>query len=179
MLPSFNSEIITGKTRIFSERQSGNANALEWHRRRLLGKGSDDHMDAKHLRPLPEFESPPVSEVALSIEFLPLPAWRVSHAGLYWSHIRKDYPHTDVQPPIPSQIEKFGEGLWQPPLLRFEISNPDVTRSWFITEDRTRLIQIQRDRFVINWRKVHGDEVYPRYDREMRPRFELEWGHFK
>jgi uncharacterized protein (TIGR04255 family) len=136
-------------------------------------------MDAKHSGPLPEFESPPVSEVALSVEFLPLPDWRGSHAGLYWSHIRKDYPRTDVRPPIPSQIEKFGEGLWQPPLLRIEISNPDVTRSWFITEDRTRLVQIQRDRFIINWRKVHGSEVYPRYDKEMRPRFEREWGHFK
>jgi len=129
--------------------------------------------------PLPEFESPPVSEVALSVEFLPLPAWRSSHAGLYWSYIRKDYPHTDVQPPVPSQIEKFGEGLWQPPMLRFEVSNADVTRSWFIAEDRTRLIQVQRDRFIINWRKVHGDEIYPRYDKEMRPLFEREWRHFK
>jgi uncharacterized protein (TIGR04255 family) len=40
------------------------------------------------------------------------------------------------------------------------------------------LIQVQRDRLIINWRKVKGDETYPRYLDEMRPRFEREWREF-
>jgi uncharacterized protein (TIGR04255 family) len=128
---------------------------------------------------LPEFEYPPVSEVALSVEFQPLENWRSPHAGLYWARISSDYPHTDVQAALPSQIEEFGEKFWQRPGVRFEIVNPDVSRFWFLAEPPTRLIQVQRDRFILNWRKVHGDEVYPRYAKEIRPRFEIEWARFK
>jgi uncharacterized protein (TIGR04255 family) len=62
---------------------------------------------------------------------------------------------------------------------QFELANPDINRFWFVADPATHLIQIQRDRFIINWRKVQGDEAYPRYDKEMRPRFEREWRHFK
>jgi uncharacterized protein (TIGR04255 family) len=127
---------------------------------------------------LPEFENPPVSEVALSVQFSPLENWRSAHAGLYWGRINKNYPHTDTQPPLPSQIEKFGAEFWQRPMVRVEFANPDIGRSWFISDPPTKLIQVQRDRFIINWRKVKGDETYPRYLHEMRPRFEREWREF-
>lgn len=130
--------------------------------------------------PLPEFENPPISEVALSVEFAPLENWRSPHAGLYWGQINKTYPKTEVQAPLPSQVEKYGEEFWQNrPGIRIELANPDISRFWFLSDPPTKLIQIQRDRFVINWRKVKGDEIYPRYFKEMRPRFEREWKEFK
>jgi uncharacterized protein (TIGR04255 family) len=128
--------------------------------------------------PLPEFEKPPVSEVAMGVEFLPLANWRSPHAGLYWGRINKEYPQTEVQPPLPSQIEKFGEEFWAQPAFRVELANPDSNRSWFLADPATKLVQVQRDHFIINWRKVRGDEVYPRYLKEIRPRFEREWKHF-
>jgi uncharacterized protein (TIGR04255 family) len=128
---------------------------------------------------LPEFEAPPVSEVALSVEFSPLENWRSPHAGLYWSRINQAYPQSETQPPLPSQIEKFGEEFWVQPSLRVEFVNPDISRFWFIADPPTKLIQVQRDRFVVNWRRVKGDETYPRYFDEMRPRFEREWTDFK
>ena len=129
--------------------------------------------------PLPEFDKPPVSEVALSVEFSPLENWRSPHAGLYWANIQKEYPNTEVQAPVPSQIETFGESQWQRPGFRVELASPDATRLWFLSEPPTKLIQVQRNRFIVNWRKVKGDEIYPRYFKEMRPRFEREWKGFK
>jgi uncharacterized protein (TIGR04255 family) len=128
--------------------------------------------------PLPEFDNPPVSEVAISVEFDPLEGWRSPHAGLYWGSIKTDYPRTEAQPPLPSQIEKFGDAFPQIPMLRVEVVNPEIMRFWFLAEPPTHLIQVQRDRFIINWRKVRGDEKYPRYA-EMLPRFAREWAQFQ
>jgi uncharacterized protein (TIGR04255 family) len=129
--------------------------------------------------PLPEFENPPVSEVVLSLEFLPLAGWQAAHAGLYWSQISEEYKSTEVHPPLPSQVEKFGEGLGQRQTVTIELMNPNLTRFWFVADPGNYLIQVQRDRFIINWRKVTGNEIYPRYEHEMRPRFEREWAKFK
>ena len=128
--------------------------------------------------PLPEFEDPPVSEVSLSVVFAPLVNWRSAHAGLYWSSIKNQYPHTETHPPLPTQIEQFDPNFIQRPTVVFEVVNPDIARFWFVADPATKLIQVQRDRFVINWRKVKGDETYPRYIAEMRPRFDREWKDF-
>ena len=127
---------------------------------------------------LPEFETPPVSEVAISIEFTALPNWRGPHAGLYWGKIARDYPKTEVQLPLPSQIEPAGQAL-QPQTVRVEMMSPDLSRVWFIANPPTDLIQIQRNRFIVNWRKVNGTETYPRYQKHVRPRFLQEWKRFQ
>jgi uncharacterized protein (TIGR04255 family) len=129
--------------------------------------------------PLPEFANPPVSEVALSVEFAAIDGWRPAHAGLYWGRIKSDYPLTEAQSVLNSQIERFGESFPQAPAVTFEVADPNAIRFWFISDDRTRVVQVQRDRFVVNWRKVTGNEVYPRYEHEMRPRFVQEWQRFE
>jgi uncharacterized protein (TIGR04255 family) len=63
-------------------------------------------------------------------------------------------------PPVPPQLIQF----------QFE-HDPNAVRCWFLTTDDTELIQVQRNRFIQNWRKVKGDEVYPRYDTRLRPAF--------
>lgn len=129
---------------------------------------------------LPEFQNPPVSEVALSVEFLPLQRWLSPYAGLYWDQISNEYPGIAVHAPLPSQIEKFGGEFWQNrATMRVALPSPDFNRVWFLSEPPTRLIQIQRDRYIVNWRKVQGNEAYPRYRDEIRPRFQKEWGRFK
>lgn len=129
----------------------------------------------------PEFGRPPVSEVAISVQFVPLDNWRGPHAGLYWSRISADYPNTEVQPPLLSLVERFGVDFWQreqPIQIRLAGPNPQM-RTWFIGKQPTDLVQVQRDRFVVNWRKVKGDETYPRYHAELRSRFEREWARFR
>ena len=131
------------------------------------------------LRPLPEYANPPVSEVVLSVEFLPLEGWKGSHGGRFWAEIVQEYPQTEVQPMLPSQIEQFGEDVWKQRPVQVEFGDPDWARFWFIGEPPTRLIQVQRNRFIVNWRKIQGDEVYPRYVNDIRPRFQREWERFK
>jgi uncharacterized protein (TIGR04255 family) len=130
---------------------------------------------------LPEYDNPPVSEVALSVLFSPLEKFRSPHLGLYWAEINKEYPTTESQMPIPPQIERFGEELWSNhPKFRVEIAGPwETGRTWFIGEPPTRVLQIQNNRFTFNWRKVKGDETYPRYAKEISPRFRREWDRFR
>lgn len=135
---------------------------------------------ASSTKPLPEFEQPPVSEVALSVQFQPLENWRAPHAGVFWSTIQPQFPHVEVHNALPALHEKFGEEFWQQvPQFQFETINPNSIRTWFVESTRSWLIQVQPDRFVVNWRKVTGDEVYPRYVSAVRPRFVAEWQRFR
>ncbi len=36
-------------------------------------------------------------------------------------------------------------------------------RQWLISADGTRLVQVQQDRLVVNWRKIAEEDAYPRY----------------
>ncbi|MDE0146441.1 MAG: TIGR04255 family protein [Nitrospira sp.] len=126
---------------------------------------------------LPEYSSPPVIETVLGVQFSPLSSFQVPHFGLFWNRVRQAYPHVEVQPPLspvfgPS-VPKDTRGQVQ---IRFEAGPPDF-RCWFKNQEQTHLMQIQRDRFVVNWRKVTGQEVYPRYA-QFRPRFQNEWTEF-
>lgn len=127
---------------------------------------------------LPSFENPPVTEVALGVEFAPLTGWRSAYAGLYWAAIKDEFPGTEIQPPLPSQIESLDEVFWPHPSVRLEMGNPDMNRMWFLSEPSNRLIQLQKNRFIFNWRKVSGDEAYPRYFDYVRPQFEQAWEGF-
>lgn len=132
-------------------------------------------------RPLPEFHRPPVTEVAISVQFEPLAWWRVAHAGLFWSQIKSDYPLTEAQIPLPPQVERFEEDRLFPqaPTLSIGAVDPDTARVWFLSEDQTKIVQVQQDRFIINWRQIGGTEKYPRYAEELRPRFEREYRIFQ
>lgn len=127
---------------------------------------------------LPEFSRPPVVETVLGVQFGPLDAFTVSHFGLYWTRIRDEYPKVEVQPPLRPVTERFGADaqIGEPGLEVSLVTGPEI-RCWFIDPSDTRLVQIQRDRFILNWRKVKRDEAYPRY-RTLRPKFEEEWKRF-
>jgi uncharacterized protein (TIGR04255 family) len=128
------------------------------------------------LQPLPEFDAPPVEEVALGVEFPQIDGWRIPHFGLFWQQIRADYPAFDVQPPVPSQIESPTILPREPGHLRLSF-DPNNVRCWFLDETKNNLLQVQPDRFLRNWRQVTGDEAYPRYA-VLRPAFERDWHRF-
>lgn len=128
-------------------------------------------------RTLPDFEDPPVVETVLGVEFAPLEKWGIPHFGLFWSEIRSEYPRFEVQPPLDSQIEKFSKEVGQPRMVRFEVLSQPPVRCWFIDQSGRRILQVQNDRFVHNWRKVGTAETYPHYE-NIRPIFEPEWERF-
>jgi uncharacterized protein (TIGR04255 family) len=133
-----------------------------------LGLVSPDKVIAQAImsRPkLPDFELPPVIEVALSMQFDALLDLRAIHLGDLWDIFgRSDFPSTEEQPPLPPQFEKAGSsrGLLPPQIQILNV--PPLPRYFFISGSGSEIIQIQQDRFVYNWRKREGSDVYPRFE---------------
>ena len=114
---------------------------------------------------LPTFQNPPVDETVVGVQFVPL-AITVPHFGLYWESIKDRYPTFETQLPIVTPPEMQSE---QP---NFEfVQDPNFVRCWFSDERKNFLLQLQRDRFLTNWRKIDASDVYPRYEAAVRPRF--------
>lgn len=112
---------------------------------------------------LPEFEHPPVVEVALGVQFEPLPAFSSKHLALLWEGWREESPVWEEQAPLQPVTEWFGVP-GQPSLnFRFDFGAlPPMRRALFFSEDRRELRQVQADRFARNWKKTV--DPYPRYD---------------
>lgn len=127
-------------------------------------------------RDLPDYEDPPVVETVLGVEFAPL-KWSIPDFGLFWSTIRDEYPRVEVEPPIGSQIEKFGPDAQLPAQPTIELIKTPPVRCHFFDRSGTRLLQVQNDRFIHNWRKTGPKEQYPHYE-NIRPIFEKEWNRF-
>ena len=71
-----------------------------------------------------------------------------------------EYNQCEETAPLIPMIERFGElssADVQPP------SEPFLPRIWFVHKEESGIIQVQRDRFLHNWRKA-GTE-YPHYER--------------
>ncbi|MEG4582983.1 TIGR04255 family protein [Microcoleus sp. MON1_C5] len=112
-------------------------------------------------RQLPSYDQPPVSEVVCSVLFDSIEALLSPHIGLLWQRFQPDYPFCDDVAPLPSKVEVFNNPIIEPQL---ELSNIfPLPRVWFISSDETRVIQIQRDRLIHNWRKISLNSEYPRY----------------
>jgi uncharacterized protein (TIGR04255 family) len=126
---------------------------------------------------LPSFNKPPVIETVLGIEFAPIEGWGIPTFGLYWSQIRKEYPTYEVQPPLASSVEKF-DAPAEPMLPSVQLLTASESRCWFASTDDSSLIQIQHDRFLLNWRKGEADRPYPRYEDFVKPAFKKEWLRF-
>jgi len=132
------------------------------------------------MRPdLPDFKKPPLVEVALSVQFERLTEMKTHHVGLLWSEYRTSYPLVEEQPLLQPAIETFSNGHPRLPGFSLRVSeSPEFPRCWFLNNDKTRLVQVQSDRFAYNWRKVEGDEQYPRYE-DVRENFIKEFKLFE
>ncbi|MGH7174475.1 MAG: TIGR04255 family protein [Gemmataceae bacterium] len=125
----------------------------------------------------PEFERPPVDEVAMGVQFDPLPNFRAAHIGCFWARIREEYPHTEEQAPLFPAVEPSEFKPSAPTVSAVALAVPPLPRCWFLNQDKSQLIQIQSDRFLRNWRHVKGDESYPRFARLFQD-FRQAWDKF-
>src|SRR5208283_4765348 len=103
---------------------------------------------------LPDFGNPPVVETVLGVEFAPLSKWGIPHFGLFWNGIRDEYPRFEVQPPLESAPEKFTKQDKLLPQISFQLVSHIPVRCWFVHQSDARLLQVQNNRFIHNWRKV-------------------------
>jgi uncharacterized protein (TIGR04255 family) len=115
---------------------------------------------------LPEFEEPPVVEVAISLQFKALESLRTPQIGMLWGVFRAEgYSRIEEHGELEPAIEEF-EGISLPKVgIRVQTFDdaPPPPRVWFLNEPQNELIQIQRDRLIVNWRRGAHAEPYPRY----------------
>lgn len=90
-----------------------------------------------------------LKEMVIGVVFKPIPEFKAAHYGLFWHRIRDRFPVCMDVPPLPSVLEGVSSG---------EMSF--LPRVWYITRDEDRLLQIQPDRFLLNWRKREISDVY-------------------
>lgn len=126
--------------------------------------------------PMPHFDSPPVIETLLGVQFSPLPRFSIAHLGLYWSRVRGKYPVQEIKPPLAPVLEEEQRPVAGPAFGLQLVAEPEA-RCWLIDASATQLVQIQGDRFIRNWRKVREGDRYPSYE-SLKPRFIEDWGQF-
>jgi uncharacterized protein (TIGR04255 family) len=117
---------------------------------------------------LPEFDRPPVVEVAVGVQFRPLPGLRGLNLAPLQAIWRESYPVAEEQPPLVPVVEGDPQGVRQ---LQLSLIPVPVVRQWFLSESGSQLIQVQPDRLLVNWRTGDPPEEYPRYA-QMRSVFE-------
>lgn len=128
--------------------------------------------------PLPSYERPPVTEVVMAAYFAPIMGLHVGHLGLYWELLRDSLPQVQQQPALPPQEpENFGPASVGSGFRVELVAAPALPRTWFVSDDGALVVQIQHDRFVLNWRRVDDATEYPRYP-AIRERFESYLGGF-
>ncbi len=123
---------------------------------------------------LPKFRKPPVVEVALSVQFERLPT--TIQLALSWEKFRDRFPSIQEHPELESTVERFG--VIAPPTIQFSVNPISAPRLWFVNTDNSELIQVQRDRFIRNWRKTNDGSDYPSYEK-LRVAFEDDWKVFE
>ena len=112
-----------------------------------------------HDRGLPEYARPPVVEVALAIQLDAAIGYRSLDLAGIASHWAKEYPNVEERTPLP--------------MMGFDSDTPDVTldvsdetetpRLWLQNNAGDRVVQLQQDRIVVNWKQGSNDKTYPRY----------------
>lgn len=115
----------------------------------------------------PTFSAPPLPEVALAVEFTPIPDFGAVAMARLATQWRARYPHVQEHPPLPSN-PPFGTPAAASMVV--SVGAPQI-RLWLLTEKQDRLVQLQRDRLVVNWRLASPGQPYPRYRDALRPEF--------
>lgn len=112
------------------------------------------------------FDDPPIKEVALGRTFLPREDFLIPYYGAFWAQLRDRFPKAEHADPIvdPSS-EIFNNGMFLP-------------RVWLISEDSTRLVQLQQNRFHYNWRQTDEKKTYIRYPAIQRECLDI-WQRFE
>jgi uncharacterized protein (TIGR04255 family) len=115
---------------------------------------------------LPDFTSPPLTEVVASIQFATPSKYSEAYVREIWALFEGEFPNVQEMPPLPPVFEVFG-GPELPALrLNFGVITGAIrSRYWFLSKDQTALIQFQQDRFIRNWRKVQTQKnEYPHFE---------------
>ncbi|MEC7299157.1 MAG: TIGR04255 family protein [Pseudomonadota bacterium] len=118
------------------------------------------------LRPdyLPKYSQPPLVEVVLGVQFEKIRDWSSLDAGGVRETFSSEFQGYEEHPPLEPRFETFGGLRPAPPKLQLKLAPPVIKpRLWLTSADGTHLLQIQHDRFVLNWRRT-SDAMYPHFE---------------
>ena len=116
---------------------------------------------------LVEYKNPPLIETVFSVQFEPL-SGSSSLLGQFYQEVKSEFPSLQDLPPLMNVIEpEFLTPQFQSLTIQFEQNS----RLFMTSEDSSLVLQVQRDRFVLNWRKVENSPPYPRFS-NLYPKFE-------
>jgi uncharacterized protein (TIGR04255 family) len=108
------------------------------------------------------FTQPPLFEIVFSVEFVASDFSSV-HLGLYWDSIRSEFPfQQDTSPIILEEYENY---------------TPALRKVGFLSNDRGKLIQLQENLFIFNWRYDPQDENH--HFGNILNQFIVYWNHFQ
>src|SRR5689334_14876175 len=108
-----------------------------------------------------EFDNPPIIELGVSLFHVPIPELKAQHIGIYWNRVRDRYPLCQQQSVVVNQSEP------QPSPVLTPVSEEifPLPRFWFFNNDQPALVQVQRDAFMFNWRRLPtAPTEYPHYE---------------
>ena len=125
---------------------------------------------------LPDFDDPPVDEVVIGIMFMPVGGTTTNHIAKYRESVKHELPGLQYQPRVPVQLESFtrdalGLASGLSPSVLSQLTQP-AQRTWLVSANDERVVQIQDDLFLSNWR--HRSDPYPRFE----PLMESFWSRF-
>lgn len=111
-----------------------------------------------------KYQTPPVVEIVCGVQFDALQKLFTPHLGPIWELYKKEgYTGCEEHPPLPRRIEP----LHRAPLRQITLNQetgPPFPRIWFLHETAEKIIQIQRDLFIFNWRAFKPESQYPGLD---------------
>ena len=111
-----------------------------------------------------KFDRPPVVEVACGVRFDAGGRLKGAHLGAFWATIKGAYPVAEEAPPIVRRPEIDPQAI--------------APRTWLITTDGSELIQLQKDWFLLNWKKSTDGQSYPSYG-TVKNRFDEQFTRFQ
>ncbi len=114
---------------------------------------------------LPDYSNPPVTEVVVGVQFNSIDRFVTAHVGRLWERFKAEFPSAEEHPPVMPVFETFGQA---PMLGGLGFAFPAILgmpRTFFVNANKTQVLQIQKDRFLHNWRKVGDADSYPRFER--------------
>lgn len=117
----------------------------------------DPQIIDRHLRRmaerLPKLEAPPITEVVCGVSFQSIRELDPLSLGSYWEERQTEYPRRQFLRPVVSRASTFEVSM-----------SPDLgpIRTWLVSADDAHILQVQHDRFYLNWRV--RDAEYPRFN---------------
>ncbi len=124
---------------------------------------------------LPDYDSPPVMETILGVQFEQLPNFKNAHLGAFWNSLDSlEWPIIEDAPFLPPQFERFEDAVQWHDGLQLRLKRETACRLQIKNNTQDRMIQVQNSRLHFNWLGKPGGE-YPRY-KDVLDGFELSLG---